>query len=93
MDPHWQIALQIYTRPLYGLGFAAIALGIAGRPAAWRLLLDNAPLRFLGIISYNLYLYHQMIAREMVRLHLPPYNGDPHYDPAWQVHYTILAFA
>lgn len=93
MDAHWEVALQIYTRPLYGFGFAAIALGSLTAPSFWRLLLDNAPLRFLGIISYNLYLYHQMIAREMVGLRLPPYDGDPHYDPAWQVHYTILAIA
>jgi peptidoglycan/LPS O-acetylase OafA/YrhL len=93
IDPQWEVALQILTRPLYGLCFAAIAFGLLAAPAVWRRVLDNAPLRFMGLISYNLYLYHQMIAIEMQRLHVPPYRGNPHGDPAWQLHYTILAFA
>jgi peptidoglycan/LPS O-acetylase OafA/YrhL len=91
-DPQWQTALQIYTRPLYGLSFAAIAIGSLAAPRAWQLLLANPPLRFLAIISYNLYLYHQLVAREMVNHLIPGYTGDPHYDPAWRLSYTILAF-
>jgi len=90
--PQWQTALQIYTRPLYGIGFAAIALGSLAAPRLWQVLLANAPLRFLAFISYNLYLYHQMVARIMVWRHVPAYVGhDPHGDPVWQVRYTILA--
>jgi peptidoglycan/LPS O-acetylase OafA/YrhL len=91
-DPQWQIAPQIYTRALYGLGFSAIALGSLCAPAFFQVLLANAPLRFLALISYNLYLYHQLVAREMVMHHVPPYTGDPHFDTAWQLRYTILAF-
>ncbi len=88
----WETALQIYTRPLYGLGFGAIAIGSLAAPALWQSLLANAPLRFMAFISYNLYLYHQMVARIMVNAHVPPYlTHDPHGDPAWQVRYTILA--
>ncbi|HTZ55002.1 MAG TPA: acyltransferase [Candidatus Acidoferrum sp.] len=91
--PQWQTALQIYTRPLYGIGFAAVALGSLAAPRLWQVLLANAPLRFLAFISYNLYLYHQMVARIMVWRHVPAYVGhDPHGDPVWQVRYTILAF-
>jgi peptidoglycan/LPS O-acetylase OafA/YrhL len=89
---YWEVALQIVTRPLYGIAFAAIALGLLTAPSWGRRLLDNAPLRFLGAISYNLYLYHQMVARELVQFHVPPYAGDPHYDPHWQLTYTVLAF-
>jgi peptidoglycan/LPS O-acetylase OafA/YrhL len=93
MLPQWETALQIYTRPLYGIGFAAIALGSLTAPRLWQVLLANAPLRFMAFISYNLYLYHQMVARLMVWGHLPPYVGkDPHGDPVWQVRYTVLAF-
>ena len=89
----WETALQIYTRPLYGLGFGAIAIGSLAAPALWQALLANAPLRFMAFISYNLYLYHQMVARIMVNAHVPPYlTHDPHFDPDWQVRYTILAF-
>jgi peptidoglycan/LPS O-acetylase OafA/YrhL len=93
IDPQWQTALQVVDRPLYGLSFALIALGFLTAPPLFRLLIDNAPLRFLGLISFNLYLYHQLIAREMLRLHVPPYAGDPHYDPAWQWQYTLAVFA
>ncbi len=93
MLPQWQTALQIYTRPLYGLSFAAIAVGSLAAPRFWEVLLANAPLRFMAFISYNLYLYHQMVARIMVKVHIPPFVGvDPHFDPIWQVRYTILAF-
>jgi peptidoglycan/LPS O-acetylase OafA/YrhL len=91
-DPQWQIAPQIYTRALYGLAFGAIALGALSAPAAFQVLLSNPPLRFLAIISYNLYLYHQLVAREMINHNIPPYTGSPHFDPAWQVRYTVLAF-
>jgi peptidoglycan/LPS O-acetylase OafA/YrhL len=94
MYPQWEVAFQIYTRPLYGASFAAVALGLLAAPALWQSLLANVPLRFMAFISYNLYLYHQMVARLMVHAHIPPYVGhDPHADPVWQVRYTILAFA
>ena len=92
MAPQWEVAGQLYTRALYGASFAAIAFGSLCAPGWWQQILANATLRFLALISYNLYLYHQMIAREMVTMHIPPYHGDPHFDPAWQVTYTVLAF-
>ncbi len=89
----WEVGQQILTRPLYGFSFAAIAIGSLAAPRAWQPLLANPLLRFFAIVSYNLYLYHQMVAREMLRLHVPPYSGDPHADPVWQLQYTIAAFA
>jgi peptidoglycan/LPS O-acetylase OafA/YrhL len=90
--PQWEIASQIYTRSLFGLSFAAIAVASLCSPNLWQALLANRPLRFLAIVSYNLYLYHQLIARELLAWRVPPYAGDPHYDPAWQLGYTIVAF-
>jgi peptidoglycan/LPS O-acetylase OafA/YrhL len=78
---------------LLGAAFAAIALGSLVSPRWWQALLDNAPLRFMATISYNLYLYHQLIAREMLAHGIPSYAGDPHLDPRWQVRYTEAAFA
>ena len=48
-----------------------IAFGSLVNAHIGQVLLANPPLRFLAIISYNLYLYHQLIAREMVTWHFP----------------------
>ena len=92
LHPQWQVAGMLYTHALYGFAFVAIAFGSLTAPSWFQLMLANSPLRFLAIISYNLYLYHQMIAREMVEHHFPSFTGDMHYDTHWQVSYTILAF-
>jgi peptidoglycan/LPS O-acetylase OafA/YrhL len=89
----WASVWQIDRRPLLGAAFAIVALGFLTSPRWWQVLLDNTPLRFLAAISYNLYLYHQIVAREFLRRHLPGYVGDPHFDPGWQVRYTQVAFA
>jgi peptidoglycan/LPS O-acetylase OafA/YrhL len=90
--PQWSSVWQINNRPLLGVAFTAMALGSLVSPRWWQIVLDNPLLRFLATISYNLYLYHQMVARELLWRHVPPYNGDPHYDTEWQVRYTELAF-
>ncbi len=89
----WAGVWQIEKRPLLGLAFAVIALGSLASPRWWQVFLDNAPLRFMATISYNLYLYHQLVGRELVWHHFPPYAGDPHQDRRWQGRYTEAAFA
>jgi peptidoglycan/LPS O-acetylase OafA/YrhL len=89
----WSSMWQIDRRPLLGVAFSAIALGSLASPRWWQIVLDNAPMRFLAAISYSLYLYHQIVARELLWHHLPPYTGDPHTNAQWQARYTGLAFA
>lgn len=91
LAPLWSNVWQIDGRPFLALGFALVALGFLRSPGWFAAILDNPPLRFLATISYNLYLYHQMIARELLRRHVPSYAGDPHFDYGWQIRYTEVA--
>jgi len=90
----WSTVWQIINRTLLGLSFAAIATGALFALRFWKYVIANPVTLFLGIISYNLYLYHQVIARLLVSWHLPQYaTPDPHNDHRWQVTYTWIAFA
>jgi len=89
----WAGVWQINNRPLLGGAFAVIALGWLVSPRWWQILLDNLLLRFLATISYNLYLYHQLVARDLFAHKILPHSGDPHYDPAWQIRFTQVACA
>jgi peptidoglycan/LPS O-acetylase OafA/YrhL len=86
----WADVWQIGRRQWFGVAFAAIALGVLWSPRIVRLTLANRLFTFLGVISYNLYLYHQVIARELLWMHVPPYRGNPHASLSWQVQYTIV---
>lgn len=88
----WSMVWQLNDRTLLAFAFAAIALGFLWSARPLQRVLANRPLTFLALISYNLYLYHQMIARELVKWQLPPHGPAPQQDPRWQLHYTIVAF-
>lgn len=91
-DPEWPNPWSVTWRSTLALAFAATALGalFAHRPLQW--LLANRALLFLAAISYNLYLWHQPIARKLLAWHIPPFVGaDPKTDPHWQIAFTIVA--
>ncbi|MBV9271518.1 MAG: acyltransferase, partial [Candidatus Eremiobacteraeota bacterium] len=89
----WSTVWQIVNRTWLGLAFAAIATGALFGLRFWKWILANPVTLFLGIISYNLYLYHHVIARLLVTWHVPPYTTQhPQYDHHWQVTYTWVAF-
>lgn len=87
----WQVVWMVKGRPLFGIAFASVALGSLWAQRWWAGIFANGALRFLAIISYNLYLYHQMIARELLAWHIPAYSGNPHADAIWQIRYTIVS--
>lgn len=90
----WTGVWDIDHRPLLGLAFSAAALGSLAAVSLWKRILANPALIFLAAISYNLYLYHQMIARELLHLRIPPFAGaNQHADPYWGPVYNVVAFA
>lgn len=91
--PQWSYVWQIDKRPLLGLAFALFALASLVAPAWWRRAIGNPVLILCGTISYNLYLCNQIVARELLWHHIPPYSGDPHLDHSWQLAYTATAIA
>jgi peptidoglycan/LPS O-acetylase OafA/YrhL len=93
MADQWAGVWQIDKRPLLGAAFSLVAFGSLVSPRWWQVVLDNVVLRFLATISYNLYLYHQLIARDLLKWHVPPYPGDQHYFPGWELRYTQVAFS
>jgi peptidoglycan/LPS O-acetylase OafA/YrhL len=91
--PDWSTAWEIHNRTLIGASFVPIALGSLLSIRLWQRTIANPVLLFLGVISYNLYLYHQALARELLAWHIPPFRGsDQHADPHWEFTYTVVAF-
>lgn len=93
-QPDWSTVWQIGNRTLVACTFAMMALGSLLAYAWWQKTLANRVLLFLAVISYNLYLYHQALARLLLKWRIPPFSGaDEHFDPHWQRAYTVAAFA
>jgi peptidoglycan/LPS O-acetylase OafA/YrhL len=90
----WVGAWDVAHRPLLGLAFCAAALGSLAAASWWKRSLANPVLIFLAAVSYNLYLYHQMIARELLAHRIPNFTGtDQHADPYWGPVFNVVAFA
>jgi len=90
----WSTVWQIQNRTLVGAAFTLMGLGSLLAIPAWQRMLANRVLLFFAAISYNLYLYHQPLARLLLKWRIPPYAGtDQHADAHWEFTYTLVAFA
>ena len=93
MADMWSTVWAIQNRTLIAFAFLLMGLGSLLALPVWKRCLANPVLLFAAAISYNLYLYHQAFARELLAWRIPGYIApDPHQDTHWQVSYTIVAF-
>ncbi|HEY0614880.1 MAG TPA: acyltransferase [Candidatus Elarobacter sp.] len=91
-DPGWPQLWVVEWRSAVALACLAIGLGSLFAFRAYQVVLANRALLFLAAISYNLYLWHQPVARVLLNLHLPPYaTADVHDDRHWMVAYWFVA--
>ncbi len=62
----------------------------------YRKIFDNKIMKFIALISFNLYIYHSFIAIKLKEFRIPFYSGDtpPNMtgNRTWQWQYTILCF-
>lgn len=85
----WQADNRLYM----GLIFLVLTVSAALSNTVWQKILGNKVLVFFSVISYNLYIWHQFIARllyEKYKFPMPK-TTDPHSDPQWQLTYSIVA--
>jgi peptidoglycan/LPS O-acetylase OafA/YrhL len=91
-DKEWPQLWVVHWRSAYALACGAAGLGSLFAVRGFQLVLANRVLLFLAAISYNLYLWHQPVARELQKFHLPPYvTADPHGDPHWMFVFAFIA--
>lgn len=81
-DHEWPQNWVVQWRSAVALAFLVTALGSLFAVRGFQLVLANRPLLFLAAISYNLYLWHQPIAQELLKVPFLPFttllqHGDP----------------
>ncbi|MBV8282550.1 MAG: hypothetical protein JO347_10885, partial [Candidatus Eremiobacteraeota bacterium] len=83
-------AWQAQNRQFFG---ALVAVFTVAALFAYRwvhLAIANPLFRYLGVISYNLYLWHNVIMVYMLHRRIPaPTLPDPHADDHWKWVYTV----
>jgi peptidoglycan/LPS O-acetylase OafA/YrhL len=91
-DPTWGTTWKSGFRFFFDFTLVPLTLGSLFAFTWWQRVLGNRVLLFLSLISYNLYLWHQPIARWIEDRKLLAYTTpDPKSDPTWQWMFTIVS--
>lgn len=78
-------AWQASNRPFFGLALLVFTIAALFSYAWLHRAIANRAFVFLGVISYNLYLWHNVVMVYMLRHHLPASSmADPHADDHWK---------
>jgi peptidoglycan/LPS O-acetylase OafA/YrhL len=83
---------QAHYRSLFGLTMAWATVALLFAAPVLQNAVANVVLVFLAAISYNLYIWHQVIGRFLVAVHVPGHVGSPiQSDHHWQIMFSIVA--
>ena len=86
----WQINNRFFLSILFSVFFISTIMSYK----LYRFLFENKLMKFIAIISFNLYIYHQFIAVKLKEFRIPFWEGDtpPNMlsDTKWQWTYFIL---
>jgi len=92
--PHWPMDWWPPGRPALNVAFVLLTLGTLFALPVWQRIVANPILVSLSFVSYNLYIWHQMISQGLEAAKIPGWTTrDQHADPAWEVGFTVEAFA
>jgi len=82
----WQSTNRLY----FGALLAVFTVASLFAYRWWHAVIANRLFVFLGIISYNLYLWHNVIMLAMLKYHIPRSRlPNPHGDEHWKWVYTV----
>lgn len=85
-----QMGIRFTQSALTALAFIGASLGASGV----RLLLGNRVTAFLAAVSFQFYMWHQVVALQLKTWRVPPSaSQNPHMaqERAWQIPYLLLA--
>ena len=85
---------QINNRLLISLVFMVFIISTLLASKIYQKIFNNRFMRFIAIISFNLYIYHSFIALKLREYRIPYYSGNTEPfllgDKKWQITYFIL---
>jgi peptidoglycan/LPS O-acetylase OafA/YrhL len=86
---HWDLV----GRTLIALAASGIIFCSCLADRVWRGILANPIALFLGIVSYNVYLWHTLLMIWMWKHDFPhAATKNPHDDPAWKIPYIAIGW-